>query len=165
MKLKKILATTLATVAAFAAFGFASCEKDGKDTDALKVIDIELTQEEYAFAVNKNNAELLASANAYLAEIKTNGAFDAIVNKWFGEGEEPVGYPMGTYDATKDQLVVLTNTPFEPFEYTGDDGKYYGVDMELAAGFAEYLDKELCIIEHQLHHQHMNDMQFHSQLS
>ncbi len=145
----KVVATTVAAVAC--AGCFAACGQTGNDgdkTDALKLIDIELTQEEYAFAVNKNNADLLTSANAYLAEIKSNGDFDAIVNKWFGEGEEPVGYDLGTYDATKDQLVVVTNTPFEPFEYTGDDGKYYGIDMELMAGFAEYLDKELCIIEH-----------------
>ncbi|MBE7077808.1 MAG: transporter substrate-binding domain-containing protein [Clostridiales bacterium] len=146
--MKKIIALTLATVAACATLSLASCNKPQDETPALKLIDIELTQEEYAFAVNKNNTELLASANAYLAEIQSNGAFDAIVNKWFGDGEAPVGYDVGTYDATKDQLVVVTNTPFEPFEYTGNDGKYYGVDMELMAGFAEYLDKELCIIEH-----------------
>ena len=145
----KALATTVAAVACVSCF--AACGQmgnDGDKTDALKLIDIELTQEEYAFAVNKNNADLLTSANAYLAEIKGNGDFDAIVNKWFGEGEDPVGYDLGTYDESKDQLVVVTNTPFEPFEYTGDDGKYYGIDMELMAGFAEYLDKELCIIEH-----------------
>ena len=145
----KALATTVAAVACVSCF--AACNQtngDGDKTDALKLIDIELTQEEYAFAVNKNNVDLLTSANAYLAEIKGNGDFDAIVNKWFGEGEDPVGYDLGTYDESKDQLVVVTNTPFEPFEYTGDDGKYYGIDMELMAGFAEYLDKELCIIEH-----------------
>ncbi len=143
----KVLAAALAAIACVGCF--ASCNNNkGNDTDALKLIDIELTQEEYAFAVNKNNAELLASANAYLAEIKDNGAFDAVVNKWFGEGDAPVGYEQGTYDANKDQLVVITNTPFEPFEYTGDDGKYYGIDMELMAGFAAYLNKELCIIEH-----------------
>ena len=146
---KNIFKAIALTVAATACMGiFAACGETATDTDALKVIDIELTQEEYAFAINKNNAELLTSANAYLAEIKQDGTFDSIVNKWFGEGSAPVGYEMGTYDETKDQLVVLTNTPFEPFEYTGDDGKYYGVDMELAAGFAEYLNKELCIIEH-----------------
>ena len=146
--MKKFIATALATIAACATFSFASCDLNAKDTPALKLIDIELTEEEYAFAVNKNNTELLASANAYLAEIQSNGNFDAIVNKWFGEGADPVGYDLGTYDASKDQLVVVTNTPFEPFEYTGNDGKYYGVDMELMAGLAEYLNKELCIIEH-----------------
>ena len=148
--LLKAIATTVATVACvscFAACG-ATNNDGGNATPALKLIDIELTQEEYAFAVNKNNTELLASANAYLAEIKGNGDFDAIVNKWFGEGEEPVGYETGTYDASKDQLVIVTNTPFEPFEYTGDNGKYYGIDMELMVGFAEYLNKEFVIIEH-----------------
>ncbi|MBR3600685.1 MAG: transporter substrate-binding domain-containing protein, partial [Lachnospiraceae bacterium] len=48
------------------------------------------------------------------------------------------------YDANKDQLVVATNAAFEPFEYTqGED--YYGIDMEIAAKFAEYLGVELVI--------------------
>ncbi len=145
--LLKALATTVATVACVSCFAACGQTNDDK-TDALKLIDIELTQEEYAFAVNKTNTALLASANEYLAEIKSNGEFDAIVNKWFGEGDAPVGYDAGTYDESKDQLVIVTNTPFEPFEYTGDDGKYYGIDMELMVGFAEYLDKEFCIIEH-----------------
>ena len=147
---KNIVKAIAATLVATACVGcFAACQDNGGDeTPALKVIEIELTQEEYAFAVNKNNTTLLEQANANLTEIKSNGAFDAVVNKWFGEGAAPVGYPIGTYDADKDQLVVLTNTPFEPFEYTGSDGKYYGVDIELMAGFADYLDKELCIIEH-----------------
>ena len=34
------------------------------------------------------------------------------------------------------EFVVATNAPFEPFEYIGTDGKIYGVDMEIAAGFA-----------------------------
>ena len=150
--MKKALIKTLAlSLAAVSCMAFAGCNittNNEPETDALKLIDIELTQEEYAFAVNKNNAELLSSANEYLAEIKSNGQFDAIVNKWFGAGDAPVGYEAGTYDETKDQLVIITNTPFEPFEYTGDDGKYYGIDMELMVGFADYLDKEFCIIEH-----------------
>lgn len=147
--MKKFMVKTLAlTLAATACIGLSGCNPVEEDKpDVLKVIDIELTQEEYAFAVNKNNTALLNSANAYLAEIQGNGEFDAIVNKWFGEGAEPVGYDAGTYDANKDQLVVLTNTPFEPFEYT-QAGRYYGIDMELMAGLADYLDKELCIIEH-----------------
>lgn len=147
--MKKVLATVLAAASVFGVASMTACGGGDDDkTPALKVIDIELSEEEYAFAINKDNADLLASANAYLAEIKTNGTFDGIVNKWFGEGGDPTGYALGTYDESKDQLVVLTNTPFEPFEYVGDDGKYYGVDMEIAAGLATYLNKELCIIEH-----------------
>ena len=147
--MKKFLATLCSAVLAIAAcFSAVACGGGNNDTDALKLINVKLTEENYAYAVNKNNAELLASANTYLAAIKEDGTFDAIVAKYFeGEGT-PVGQPIGTYDASKEQLVVLTNTPFEPFEYVGNDGKYYGVDMEVAAGLATYLEMELCIIEH-----------------
>ena len=148
MKIKKFLAGVLAAVLAVATLGFVACgdKKDGPD--ALKVIDVKLTEENYAFAVNKNNATLLASANTYLATIKDNGTFNTIVAKYFEGKGTPVGQSVGTYDASKNQLVVLTNTPFEPFEYVGNDGKYYGVDMEIAKGLADYLEMELCIIEH-----------------
>ena len=47
-------------------------------------------------------------------------------------------------DATKDQLIVATNAAFAPFEYMEGDS-YYGIDMEIAAKFAEYLGVELVI--------------------
>ena len=40
--------------------------------------------------------------------------------------------------------MVATNAAFEPFEYTQGDN-YYGIDMELAALFAEELGQELVI--------------------
>ena len=131
--MKKFLATICSAVLAIAACcSVVACGGGEKGEDALKLIDVKLTEEDYAFAVNKDNAELLASANTYLADIKANGTFDTIVAKYFeGEGT-PVGQSIGTYDASKEQLVVLTNTPFSPFEYVGNDGKYYGVDMEIA---------------------------------
>ena len=49
-----------------------------------------------------------------------------------------------TEDATKDQLVVATNAQFEPFEYKKGDN-FYGIDMEIAKLFADYLGKELVI--------------------
>lgn len=57
-----------------------------KETTAAKVIDIQLTSEEYAFAVNPNNAELLEKVNAFLQEIKENGKFDEVCNHYFGDG-------------------------------------------------------------------------------
>ena len=57
-----------------------------KATEAAKVIDVQLTSEEYAFAVNPNNAELLEKVNAFLKEIQENGVFDEICNHYFGDG-------------------------------------------------------------------------------
>ena len=145
--MKKLLTILLATLMVLTcAIGLTACNDDNGSEPVLKVVNINLSQEEYAFAVNKGNTDLLNSINTYLATAKQNGEFDAIMDKYFGDGT-PTGYNLGTYDESKDQLVVLTNTPFEPFEYVGDDGKYYGVDIEIAAAVANALDKELCIIE------------------
>jgi len=40
--------------------------------------------EYYGFAINKRNTELLKKVNAALAELKANGTYDEIYNKWFG---------------------------------------------------------------------------------
>jgi polar amino acid transport system substrate-binding protein len=114
-----------------------------ESADVVKVIDVELTSEEYAFGVDKNQPELLSSVNDYIKEIKENGEFDAICNKYFGDGE-PEAVTSAALDTSKDQLVIATNAAFEPFEYTKGDS-YYGIDMEIADGLAKKLGKELVI--------------------
>ncbi len=116
-----------------------SCAK----TDGVKVIDIPLSEEKYAFAVSKTDAELLTKVNEYLAKITTDGTFDAICDRYFGEGT-PVKFTSAAEDPSKDQLVVATSTGFAPFEMV-ENGEFYGIDMEIAKGLAEYLGKELVI--------------------
>lgn len=137
--MKKIIALALA--ATMAVLTFASC--DGTGADVVKVIDINLTEEEYAFGVDKAQPELLTAVNEIIAEIQADGTFDAICNKYFGDGT-PTAVVSAKLDDTKDQLVVATNAAFAPFEYTEGDN-YYGIDMEIAALIAEKLGKELVI--------------------
>lgn len=141
--MKKFLAIALAALMLFA---LAACGGNGDDTTktaAVKVIDINLTEEEYAFGVDKAQPELLEKTNAFIEKIMNDGTFDAICNKYFGDGE-PTAVTSAELDETKDQLVVATNAAFEPFEYTQGD-KYYGIDMEIAALLAQELGKELVI--------------------
>lgn len=150
--LKRIFSTCIALCLIVATF--ASCNgkttNDGKEETSkkanslkVKVIDIKLTEEEYAFGVDKNQPELLTEVNSFIAEIKANGKFDEICNKYFGDGT-PTAVISAKSDESKDQLVVATNAAFEPFEYTKGD-KYYGIDMEIAAELAKKLGKELVI--------------------
>ncbi len=136
--MKKKIAGIL--VVLMAAMTLAGC--GGKRT--VRVIDIELTNEEYAFGVDKTQPELLASVNEFTKEMKENGTFDEICDHYFGEGT-PVAVISAEPDESKDQLVVATNAAFEPFEYM-EGNSYYGIDMEIAAKLAEYLDKELVIL-------------------
>lgn len=144
MKTKKILAAALSVVFAFTALtGCGSKEDTDSNKKTVKVIDVNLTDEEYAFGVDKTQPELLEEVNTFIKEMKEDGTFDEICNHYFGDGE-PVAVKSAAYDESKDQLVVATNAAFEPFEYTqGDD--YYGIDMEIAAALAKKLGKELVI--------------------
>ena len=137
--MKKVLSLLAVIAIAATVFCFAGC---GEKVTA-KVIDYQLTSEEYAFAVNPKDADLLAKVNAFLKEIKGNGKFDEVVGHYFGEGS-PVEITSAKEDSSKDQLVVVTEPGFEPFEYTSGD-KYVGIDMELAKMLADSLGKELVI--------------------
>lgn len=116
---------------------------DTKEPVTAKVIDVELTNEEYAFGVDKTQPELLEQVNAFVKEIKEDGTLEAICDKYFGNGT-PEAVESAKLDDSKDQLVVATNAAFEPFEYTEGD-KYLGIDMEIAKLLADKLNKELVI--------------------
>lgn len=115
----------------------------GANAKTAKVIEINLTDELYAFGVDKDQPELLEQVNAFIKKIKENGTLDEICNKYFSNGT-PTPVTSAKEDSSKDQLVVATNAEFEPFEYTQGD-KYLGIDMEIAALLAKELDKELVI--------------------
>ena len=144
--MKKFLAIALAAVMLFA---LAACggntgnNGDEPAADVVKVIDINLTEEEYAFGVDKAQPELLEKTNEFIAKIMEDGTFEAICNNYFGDGE-PVAVKSAVEDPSKDQLIVATNAAFAPFEYMEGDS-YYGIDMEIAALLAEELGKELVI--------------------
>ena len=140
--MKKLITLVLAlTMILTMTLSLASCNNGGgeSDVDLVKVVDVKLTDEEYAFVAKKGNTQLVNDFNAFLAEIKSNGTFDSLVSKYFEGTGTKVGYDVTTTDVanTDSNLVVVTNCPFEPFEYIGDDGKIYGLDIEIAAAYAQ----------------------------
>lgn len=140
--MKKFLAIVLA---ALMLFSLAACGDNttNEPKEVVKIIDINLTEEEYAFGVDKNQPELLEDVNEFIDKIMADGTFDEICNKYFGDGT-PTAVKSAEEDPSKDQLVVATNAAFAPFEYMEGDS-YYGIDMEIAALLAEELGKELVI--------------------
>lgn len=139
----KKLISLLSVVVILACLCCACGGSGDSSAEKVKVIDIALSEESYAFCVNKEDATLLTKVNEYLAKIKQDGTFDAICNNYFGDGT-PNKVASATEDSSKDQLVVATSTGFEPFEMV-ENGKFFGIDLEIAAGLAEYLGKELVI--------------------
>lgn len=126
---------------------FAACFGNKETGPVLKIIDVKLTDEQYAFVCKKGNTALVESMNAFMEEIKANGTFDALVSKYFEGFGTKVGYTVTTTDVenTDGKFVLVTNCPFEPFEYMGQDGKIYGLDIEIAAAYAQKMGLELVI--------------------
>lgn len=151
MKLKNLLAISMSAVLAMTALTACGSKDDSSETASestsskktAKVIEIDLTDEQYAFGVDKDQPELLTQVNDFVKSMNEDGTFEEICNHYFGDGE-PVAVESATLDANKDQLVVATNAAFEPFEYTKGEN-YYGVDMEIAKALADKLGKELVI--------------------
>lgn len=53
-----------------------------KNPTALKAVGDKASYEDFGFAVNKSNTELLDKINAGLANVKENGKYDELVEKW-----------------------------------------------------------------------------------
>ena len=141
--MKKIITLVLtAALLCCSLLALASCNTGSNDV--VKVIDINLSEEEYAFCVNKSDDTLKTSVNNFLKKIQENGKFDEICNNYFGDGT-PLKITSAAEDASKDQLIVATSTGFEPFEMVDQNAKYSGIDMEIAKLIADELGMDLVI--------------------
>lgn len=143
--MKKFYKVLSVCLAALLLAGCLSACGGGKNKAQAKVIDIELTEEQYAFGVDKDQPELLAQINDFVKEIRSNGQLEEIFAKYFEDGT-PTPVASAKPEAGQKQLVVATNAAFPPFEYTEGD-KFLGIDMELAALLAEKLGRAL-VIQH-----------------
>ena len=111
----------------------------------LSILEEEFTNEDYAIAVAKGNAELLDKLNAALLQLRENGTAQKIIDNYIGDNKGSYIYetPDGT-DKSKGTLVMATNAAFEPYEYV-DGGEIVGIDVDLARAMADILGMELVI--------------------
>ena len=124
-------------------------EQQPKPEYRLKLIDIKLTNEEYAFAISKNDSKLKNDLNNFIISLKNSGNFDSIVSIYMEKGNDSlktgVKFTTEKVENTEKNLIVVTNCPFEPFEYIKEDGQMYGIDLEIANAYAKYKGLELVV--------------------
>ncbi len=149
--MKKILAAllTVATVIA-CAFAFTACDKKGGGTtEKIKMVDVDLSSEQYAFIVKKGDTELLNTVNGILDAKATE--IQAIMDKYLNATEDQLA-TFGSNSiktsatAGANELVVATNIDFAPFEYYNGN-KIAGIDIEIAQLIAHEMGKTL-VVEH-----------------
>jgi ABC-type amino acid transport substrate-binding protein len=149
--MKKILAAllTVATIIT-CAFAFTACDKKGGGaTEKIKMVDVDLSSEQYAFIVKKEDSELLNTVNDILDAKATE--IQAIMDKYLNATEDQLatfGSNNIKTSATDgaNELVVATNIDFAPFEYYNGN-KIAGIDIEIAQLIADEMGKTL-VVEH-----------------
>ncbi len=122
----------------------------------VKIIDIPLSYDTYAVGVDKAQDALKNSINQVLTD--KSAEIEAIIAKYddFEANKDScLGLDVETMVAKANasanhanpdtQLVVATNAEFSPWEFV-EDGKYYGIDIEIASMIAEELNLELVIV-------------------
>ena len=142
--LAKICAAALAIVACVTCF--AACGQNDDTSKNIKVMkDILLTQEEYAFAIKKDNTTLLEEVNACLNAWEQDGSLDTLINSYF-DGTATFTYENKTSTPADGDFVMATNAYFPPFEYK-EGAKFKGVDVELAYKLATAMNKNLFVYD------------------
>lgn len=113
--------------------------------DDLQLLDEELSSEEYAMCVNKDNGDLTAKINEALAQLEADGVLDSIISNYIGDeaGQHPYTSPEGV-DRSNGTLVMATNATFEPYEYY-ENQEVVGIDPDIAQAVCDVLGYELKI--------------------
>lgn len=115
-----------------------------QNTD-LMILAEELTTEEYAIAIRKDNTTLLASVNSALAEMKTSGELAAIILKYQKDMSAITSVDLND-SATGGTLTMGTETGFASSEYKEGEA-ILGIDVEIAASIAKKLNMKLVITD------------------
>ena len=115
------------------------------NADKLTILDTAYAVEDYAACVSKDRPELTSALNEAIAELKTDGTLDAILDKYINKTEGAAGYvtPDGT-EYPNGTLIMATNATFEPYEYI-ENGAVIGIDAEFGKAICDKLGYELQI--------------------
>ena len=137
--MKKVITALLCVIlACFSLVVATSCGATSK----VKLIDIKLTEEEYAIAIGKGKTELKNQVNEALAKIDV----DAIIEKYQDMDAVTEGYTIpSSANGIDNPLIVATNAEFAPFEYKMGT-QYFGIDVEIAVALAKELGKTLVLV-------------------
>jgi polar amino acid transport system substrate-binding protein len=85
---------------------------------------------------NKNNPELRKEFNAFLKEIRKNGAYDEMNKRWFVDDAEEAVMPEFKNGSGKKLVAAVSVEDLPYVAYMG--GRYVGFDVEMIYRFAEW---------------------------
>ena len=149
---KFLIAALSALMVAVMAVSMAACG----GIAGVKIIEIDLSTEQYGVAIQKGNTELAAEINDVLAQLLGDGVevdgetvtfqslYEAEMDALAAGEVISIGDVATSSSDREEELVVATNAEFAPFEYRVGTS-FGGIDMQVAKILAEGMGKTLVI--------------------
>ncbi len=111
----------------------------------LIVLPQMITTDNYGFAVNLEEGELKNVIDQLIGEMKSNGDYNLMMERWLPEVGDPK--PMPEIETGTDGVFKFgTSAITEPFSFVDGSQEIVGLDIEIAALVAKRLNKKLEIV-------------------
>lgn len=111
----------------------------------LRVLPDLITRDYYGFAVRPDNQPLKITIDSVIADIKSDGRYEAMLGRWLPQQGSPA--PMPVIADGNDGIIKLgTSAITEPFSFVDGSRQIVGIDIEIARLVAHKLNKKLEIV-------------------
>lgn len=112
----------------------------------LKVISDMITIDNYGFAVRLENIKLKNTIDEVVAQLKSSGEYNSILERWLPKVGAPKPMPEILSEGTNGVLKFGTSAITEPFSFIDGTQKVVGLDVEIASLVAQKLNMKLEIV-------------------
>jgi polar amino acid transport system substrate-binding protein len=114
--------------------------------EGLTVLPDMITVDNYGFAVQKDNRDLKTAIDNVIAELKKNGTYKVMQERWLPKTGNPAAMPEIPLNGAAGVLKLGTAALTEPFSFMDGSRNIVGFDIELASYVARKLGKKLEIV-------------------
>ncbi|MBP7459989.1 MAG: ABC transporter permease subunit [Candidatus Delongbacteria bacterium] len=114
--------------------------------EGLRLLPEMICDDAYGFAVQMGNTELKAAIDSVVAEIKRQGIYQEMLNRWLPARGNPGPMPDFDLPEINGVLRYATSAVVEPIAYVDSSQQIVGFDIELASHIAKKMGKRLEII-------------------
>jgi len=117
------------------------------NTSGVRILYEPLVEYELRFAIAMENRGLLNAVNSALDELSRNGTLRGLTNRYFSRGNFRYYSPVDTEPRTGELTIALPpDSP--PFSFKGDDGRFTGMDVDVAVAVSDILGVDLRVVEY-----------------
>lgn len=112
----------------------------------LKVLPDMITVDNYGFAVRLEEPNIKTAIDEVIAELKSSGKYDEMMNRWLPKSGSPAPLPSIKLDGTNGVIKFGTSAVTEPFSFIDGTQKVTGFDIEIAYYIAQKLGMQLEVV-------------------